>query len=81
MRGNGVTQADHTPRARLAVAAVSRVWTMQITNRNGHLPLIVFDCDGVLVDSERLLQRVDIAMLSDVGWPRRAAMEPSRLWA
>lgn len=42
---------------------------MQITNRNGHLPLIVFDCDGVLVDSERLLQRVDIAMLSDVGWP------------
>ncbi|WP_220093810.1 HAD family hydrolase [Gryllotalpicola protaetiae] len=31
--------------------------------------LIVFDCDGVLVDSERLLQRVDMEMLGELGWP------------
>lgn len=32
-------------------------------------PLVIFDCDGVLVDSERLLQRIDIEMIADLGWP------------
>ena len=32
-------------------------------------PLIVFDCDGVLVDSERLLQGIDIDMITALGWP------------
>lgn len=31
--------------------------------------LIVFDCDGVLVDSERLMQDIDLQMISDLGWP------------
>lgn len=31
--------------------------------------LIIFDCDGVLVDSERLLQRVDLEMIAELGWP------------
>jgi HAD superfamily hydrolase (TIGR01509 family) len=31
--------------------------------------LIVFDCDGVLVDSERLTQDVDMRMISELGWP------------
>jgi HAD superfamily hydrolase (TIGR01509 family) len=31
--------------------------------------LIIFDCDGVLVDSERLSIRVDSIFLERVGWP------------
>jgi HAD superfamily hydrolase (TIGR01509 family) len=31
--------------------------------------LIIFDCDGVLVDSERLSIRVDAIFLERVGWP------------
>jgi HAD superfamily hydrolase (TIGR01509 family) len=30
--------------------------------------LVIFDCDGVLVDSERLAVRVDVAMLAELGW-------------
>ncbi|MDQ2738427.1 MAG: HAD family phosphatase [Actinomycetota bacterium] len=30
--------------------------------------LVVFDCDGVLVDSERLMQDVDMRMIADLGW-------------
>jgi HAD superfamily hydrolase (TIGR01509 family) len=31
--------------------------------------LIIFDCDGVLVDSERLSIRVDTMFLARLGWP------------
>ncbi len=31
--------------------------------------LVIFDCDGVLIDSERLAVRVDVQMLHDLGWP------------
>jgi HAD superfamily hydrolase (TIGR01509 family) len=31
--------------------------------------LVVFDCDGVLVDSEKLAVRVDSRVLADMGWP------------
>ena len=31
--------------------------------------LIIFDCDGVLVDSERLMVRVDAMVLAAMGWP------------
>jgi HAD superfamily hydrolase (TIGR01509 family) len=35
-----------------------------------HRPLLViFDCDGVLVDSERIAVRVDAIVLADLGWP------------
>lgn len=39
--------------------------------------LIVFDCDGVLVDSERLIQDVDLRMIRELGWPitRREILE------
>ncbi len=33
------------------------------------LELIIFDCDGVLVDSERLAIKVDVAVLAQLGWP------------
>jgi beta-phosphoglucomutase-like phosphatase (HAD superfamily) len=32
------------------------------------LQLVIFDCDGVLVDSERLSVRIDVAVLGDLGW-------------
>ena len=31
--------------------------------------LVIFDCDGVLVDSERLAVRTEAKILSDLGWP------------
>ncbi len=31
--------------------------------------LVIFDCDGVLVDSERLIQDVDLEMIRELGWP------------
>jgi HAD superfamily hydrolase (TIGR01509 family) len=31
--------------------------------------LVIFDCDGVLVDSERIAIRVDAVMLARLGWP------------
>ena len=30
--------------------------------------LVIFDCDGVLVDSERIAVRVDALVLADLGW-------------
>jgi HAD superfamily hydrolase (TIGR01509 family) len=33
------------------------------------LRLVIFDCDGVLIDSEALCDRVVAAMLTDAGWP------------
>jgi HAD superfamily hydrolase (TIGR01509 family) len=31
--------------------------------------LVIFDCDGVLIDSERLTIRADVEMLHELGWP------------
>lgn len=31
--------------------------------------LVVFDCDGVLVDSERLAVRVESRLITELGWP------------
>lgn len=31
--------------------------------------LVIFDCDGVLVDSERIAVRVDVEVLAELGWP------------
>jgi HAD superfamily hydrolase (TIGR01509 family) len=33
------------------------------------LELVIFDCDGVLVDTEPLSVRVDVEVLADLGWP------------
>jgi len=35
----------------------------------GRFDLVVFDCDGVLVDSERLAVRTEAEILSSLGWP------------
>ncbi|WP_327288060.1 HAD family hydrolase [Streptomyces sp. NBC_01198] len=31
--------------------------------------LVVFDCDGVLVDSEKIAVRIDVRMFAELGWP------------
>ena len=35
--------------------------------------LVIFDCDGVLVDSERIAVRIDVAVLTELGWPMTEA--------
>ena len=35
----------------------------------GPFELVIFDCDGVLVDSERISVRVDTKVLAELGWP------------
>src|SRR5438552_840668 len=32
------------------------------------IELVIFDCDGVLVDSERLAVRIDVRVLAALGW-------------
>jgi len=34
-----------------------------------HVELIIFDCDGVLVDTERIGLGIDARVLADMGWP------------
>lgn len=47
----------------------------QTARRNSSLPaaappaLVIFDCDGVLVDSERISVAVEARVLSELGWP------------
>ncbi len=31
--------------------------------------LVIFDCDGVLVDSEKIAVKIDAVVLADLGWP------------
>jgi HAD superfamily hydrolase (TIGR01509 family) len=38
-----------------------------MTESNGHPDLVIFDCDGVLVDSEPLAIRIDAVMLAEYG--------------
>ncbi len=35
----------------------------------GRFDLVIFDCDGVLVDSERLVVRTEAEILTGLGWP------------
>ena len=35
----------------------------------GSVDLVIFDCDGVLIDSERLAVKVDVVALRELGWP------------
>ncbi len=35
----------------------------------GSVELVIFDCDGVLIDCERLAVKVDVLVLHELGWP------------
>ncbi len=35
----------------------------------GALQLVIFDCDGVLVDSDRISVRIDVGVFAQLGWP------------
>ena len=47
-------------------------WRSGISGRVGHVSLpvrlVIFDCDGVLVDTERIAVRIDVAVLATLGW-------------
>ena len=34
----------------------------------GAFDLVIFDCDGVLVDTERIAVRIDVRVLAELGW-------------
>lgn len=40
-----------------------------LAGRTAPLRLVIFDCDGVLVDSESIANRIIAAELSAIGWP------------
>ena len=40
-----------------------------LTARTDPLRMVIFDCDGVLIDSEALCDRVVAASLTELGWP------------
>lgn len=40
---------------------------------SGPVELVIFDCDGVLVDSERIAVRIDGEVLAELGWPMSQA--------
>ena len=35
---------------------------------SGPIALVIFDCDGVLVDTERIAVRIDVMVLAELGW-------------
>jgi HAD superfamily hydrolase (TIGR01509 family) len=37
-------------------------------SKSNDVALVIFDCDGVLVDSERIAVRVEAALISELGW-------------
>jgi HAD superfamily hydrolase (TIGR01509 family) len=39
---------------------------------SGRFELVIFDCDGVLVDSEHISVRTDVEVLAQLGWPLTA---------
>jgi len=39
-----------------------------VTSRGRPIELVIFDCDGVLVDSERLAVQIDVRVLAELGW-------------
>jgi HAD superfamily hydrolase (TIGR01509 family) len=41
----------------------------RVSARTGHLELVIFDCDGVLVDSEPLAIRIDAILFAEFGMP------------
>lgn len=42
-------------------------------SRSTLIELVIFDCDGVLVDSERLAIKIDVQVLARLGWPMAEA--------
>ena len=37
------------------------------------ISLVILDCDGVLVDTERIAVRIDVRVLAELGWPMTEA--------
>jgi len=57
---------DQSPRSGARWGEPVRPYTARMP---APLQLVIFDCDGVLVDSERLAVREEAALLAELGWP------------
>ncbi len=73
IRAHGIHPADYSefearPLRVILLPAVETVDNAFFNRRRHMLELIIFDCDGVLVDSERLAIKVDVAVLAQLGW-------------
>ncbi len=44
-----------------------------MSEHNGHVELVIFDCDGVLVDSEPIAIRIDAEIFAEFGMPMSEA--------
>ena len=49
-----------------------------LSARTAPLQLVIFDCDGVLIDSEPIANRVVADELANLGWPISAAESQDR---
>lgn len=58
-----------TPGSPLCARSVELVAAGSVAWMGGSVELVIFDCDGVLVDSERLAVRIEARLISDLGWP------------
>lgn len=59
--------AQTAPGAERIVATTSPL-RARLASMDRDLKLVIFDCDGVLVDSEHLAVRVDVRVLAELGW-------------
>src|SRR5690606_13138456 len=57
------------PAARREATVVSRPAATVPGVSGAPVELVIFDCDGVLVDSERLSVRVEARLITELGWP------------
>ena len=71
LRGSGAAVAIHEPpHGRSATfCAHSRAAIIRSVQNERAFDLVIFDCDGVLVDSERLVIQIEARVLSELGWP------------
>jgi hypothetical protein len=54
--------------ALLGFTAQSKTLSLRGRRTSRPLELVIFDCDGVLVDSERLAVRIDVQVMAQLGW-------------
>jgi HAD superfamily hydrolase (TIGR01509 family) len=68
-RAISVSQSSqqHLVNARIGSGGYSGA-AMNSNARSRSIELLIFDCDGVIVDSERLAVRIDARILGELGW-------------
>ena len=75
LRPSGRREGDPPPGLRPQVDSIRRARLEHTARRQVLIPisLVIFDCDGVLVDTERIAVRIDVRVLAELGWPMTEA--------